>query len=75
MDGKMDESRTRGGKQDRDDPSTCYYARKKVSALRTTCQKYTSNLTELQLEHVNKSYNGLSLNKEENHESIKINIK
>ena len=58
-----------------DDPSTCYYARKKVSALRTTCQKYTSNLTELQLEHVNKSYNGLSLNKEENHESIKINIK
>ena len=71
----MDESRTRGGKQDRDDPSTSYYARKKVSALRTTCQKYTSNLTELQLEHVNKSYNGLSLNKEENHESIKINIK
>ena len=51
----MDDSRTRGGKQDRDDPRTSYYARKQVSALRTTdtCQKYTSNLTELQLEPLN----------------------
>ena len=45
--------------QDRDDPRTSQYARKQVSALRITdtCQKYASNLTELQLEHLNKSYN------------------
>ena len=30
---------------------------------------------KLQLEHLNKSYNGLTLNKMENHKSIKINIK
>ena len=61
----MDESRTGVGKQqDGDDPRTSYYARKQVSALRIidTCQKDTSNLTELSLEHLNKSYsNRLSL--------------